>query len=132
MATRVRAAGNADARGAADDSRCARWVAQRLSPDRSRATASDVLVGPAVAVRVNRRLSSTRCERVHEAGVIVSQAVLIAIGTDWDGHGPSAHGLDPRGQVLAVELPIARTDRAGGISCWSESARSASLPEHGL
>ena len=35
-----------------------------------------------------------RDERVREAGVIASQAVLIAIGIDWDG----------RRQVLAVEL----------------------------
>jgi hypothetical protein len=35
-----------------------------------------------------------RYERVREAGVIVSQAVLIAIGIDWDG----------RRQVLAVEF----------------------------
>jgi len=35
-----------------------------------------------------------RYERVREAGVISSQAVLIAIGIDWDG----------RRQVLAVEL----------------------------
>ena len=35
-----------------------------------------------------------RYERVREAGVIVSQAVLIAIGIDWDG----------RRQILAVEL----------------------------
>src|ERR1700740_1418539 len=35
-----------------------------------------------------------RYERVRGAGVIVSQAVLIAIGIDWDG----------RRQVLAVEL----------------------------
>jgi putative transposase len=35
-----------------------------------------------------------RYERVREAGVITSQAVLIAIGIDWDG----------RRQVLAVEL----------------------------
>ena len=51
-----------------------------------------------------------RYERVREAGVIpgsspgTSQAVLIAIGIDWDGRGPSAHGLDPWGQVLVVEL----------------------------
>src|ERR1700693_3484949 len=35
-----------------------------------------------------------RYERVREAGVIASQAVLIAIGIDWDG----------RRQVLAVAL----------------------------
>src|SRR3974390_2802403 len=37
---------------------------------------------------------AARYERVREAGVIASQAVLIAIGIDWDG----------RRQVLAVEL----------------------------
>jgi transposase-like protein len=41
----------------------------------------------------NRRIDA-RYERVREAGVISSQAVLIAIGIDWDG----------RRQVLAVEL----------------------------
>jgi transposase-like protein len=35
-----------------------------------------------------------RYERVREAGVIASQAVLIAIGIDWDS----------RRQILAVEL----------------------------
>ena len=35
-----------------------------------------------------------RYERVRESGIIVSQAVLIAIGIDWDG----------RRQILAVEL----------------------------
>jgi putative transposase len=35
-----------------------------------------------------------RYERLHDAGVIVSQAVLIAIGVNWDG----------RRQVMAVEL----------------------------
>src|SRR6267154_4866514 len=45
-----------------------------------------------------------RYERVREAGVISCHAVLIAIGIDWDGRGPSAHGLDPWGQVLAVEF----------------------------
>src|SRR3546814_3010163 len=35
-----------------------------------------------------------RYERVRESGVIVSQAVLVAIGVDWEG----------RRQVLAVDL----------------------------
>src|SRR2546429_6501627 len=46
-----------------------------------------------------------RHERVREAGVITSQAVLIAIGIDWDG----------RRQVLAVEL-AQRQSRAS----WGE------------
>ena len=42
----------------------------------------------------NRPLARRSYQRVREAGVITSQAVLIAIGIDWDG----------RRQVLAVEL----------------------------
>ena len=45
-----------------------------------------------------------RYERIREAGIITSQAVLVAVGVDEDGRGPSAHGLDPWGQILAVEL----------------------------
>ncbi len=44
-----------------------------------------------------------RYEKVPEAGVIVSQAVLVAVAVDEDGRGPSAHGLDAWGQILAVE-----------------------------
>jgi len=49
-----------------------------------------------------------RYERVREAGVIVSHAVLIAIGIDWDG----------RRQILGVELAN-RESR----SSWSEFLR---------
>jgi putative transposase len=45
-----------------------------------------------------------RYEKVREAGIIVSQAVLVAVAVDGDGREPSAHGLDPWGQVLGVEL----------------------------
>ncbi len=45
-----------------------------------------------------------RYERVREAGIIVSQAVLIAVAVDGEGRGPSAHGLDPWGQVIGVDL----------------------------
>ena len=48
-----------------------------------------------------------RYERVREAGVITSQAVLIAIGIDWDA------GV----KWWRSSSPIARADRAGGISC---------------
>ena len=50
-----------------------------------------------------------RYERVREAGVIVSQAVLIAIGIDWDG----------RRQILGVELAN-RESR----SSWSDFLRA--------
>ena len=48
-----------------------------------------------------------RNEKVREAGVVRSQAVLIAIGIDWDG----------RRQVLAAEMPITRASRHGRTSC---------------
>ena len=49
-----------------------------------------------------------RYERIREAGVIVSHAVLIAIGIDWDG----------RRQILGVELAN-RESR----SSWSDFLR---------
>ena len=49
-----------------------------------------------------------RYERVRETGLIVSQAVLITIGLDWDGWR----------QMLASS-PIVRAGRAGGTSCWA-------------
>src|SRR6516165_9758961 len=50
--------------------------------------------GRALAEAFPYLILDARYERVREAGVIVSQAVLVAIGIDWDG----------RRQVLAVEL----------------------------
>ncbi len=50
--------------------------------------------GRALAEAFPYLILDARYERVREAGVISSQAVLIAIGIDWDG----------RRQVLAVEL----------------------------
>jgi transposase-like protein len=46
-----------------------------------------------------------RYERIREAGVIVSQAVLVAIGVDWDG----------RRQVLAVEMATRES-----LSSWKD------------
>jgi putative transposase len=54
-----------------------------------------------------------RYEKVREAGVIVSQAVLGAVAVDEDGRGPSAHGLDPWGQILAVELANCESRSSG-------------------
>ena len=59
--------------------------------------------GRALAEAFPYLILDARYERVREAGLIASHAVLIAIGIDWDG----------RRQVLAVEV----ADRAGGISC---------------
>ena len=57
-----------------------------------------------------------RYERVREAGVIASQAVLIAIGIDWDG----------RRQVLAVELAKPREPiELAGFLAGAEGARSS-------
>jgi putative transposase len=57
-----------------------------------------------------------RYERVREAGVIVGQPVLIAIGIEGDGRRQSPPRRRPG--VLAVERATARADRAGAISCW--------------
>lgn len=56
-----------------------------------------------------------RYEKVREAGVVMSQAVLIAIGIDWDG----------RHQVLAVEV-------ANRESCSSWKDFLLALRERGL
>jgi hypothetical protein len=68
-------------------------------------------------------------EQVREAAVIASQAVLIAIGTDWNGRGPSAHGRDPWGQVVAIELADHESRssypqrRAGSVSLQAGSMK---------
>ncbi|GLR45898.1 hypothetical protein GCM10007880_64160 [Mesorhizobium amorphae] len=41
-----------------------------------------------------RRILDARYEKVREAGIVTSQAVLIAVGIDWDG----------RRQILSVEM----------------------------
>jgi putative transposase len=56
-----------------------------------------------------------RYERVRESGIIVSQAVLTAIGIDWDG----------RRQVLAVELANRESRSSWGLPFRAEGARSA-------
>ena len=57
-----------------------------------------------------------RYERVREAGVIASQAVLIAIAIDWDGRRQSLPRRRPG--CWRSSSPTARADRAGAISCW--------------
>ena len=65
-----------------------------------------------------------RYERVREAGVIASQAVLIAIGIDWDG----------RRQVLAVELAFTEADGCTSgfkaLLIWSPAASIPIKPPH--
>jgi putative transposase len=51
-----------------------------------------------------------RYERVREAGVIVSHAVLIAIGIDWDG----------RRQILRVETPCTYISAKAATNARSE------------
>ena len=60
--------------------------------------------GRALAKALPYLILDARHERVREAGVIASHAVLIAIGIDWDG----------RRQVLAVEL----ANRESRSSWW--------------
>jgi hypothetical protein len=78
-------------------------------------SAIDVRLDDELAPFAGRRLDEgcsylildARYERVREAGVIRSQAVLLAIGIGWDG----------RRSILAVELATARAARAGATSC---------------
>ena len=72
-----------------------------------------------------------RYERVREAGVILSHAVLIAIGIDWDGRRQSLPRRRPG--CWRSSSPTARADRAGGIFCWGSrravcTASSSSSP----
>ena len=59
-----------------------------------------------------------RYEKVREAGVIASQAVLIAIGIDWDG----------RRQVIGVELANRESRSSWRDFLLGLPASSSSLP----
>ena len=54
-----------------------------------------------------------RYEKVREGGVVMSQAVLIAIGIDWDG----------RRQILAVEMANRESRSLEGLPARPEGAR---------
>jgi hypothetical protein len=59
---------------------------------------------------------------VREAGVIVSQAVLVAVAVDEDGRGPSAHGLDGvDGPLTASNVPK--------LGCRNTNGREPSMKE---
>ena len=49
-----------------------------------------------------------RYERVREAGVILSQAVLIAIGIDWDGRRQvlAVRARQPREPIELARFPV--------------------------
>ena len=61
-----------------------------------------------------------RYEKVREGGVVTSQAVLIAIGVDWDG----------RCQILAVEMANRESPRTSSSACvgGASTASSSSSP----
>jgi hypothetical protein len=61
-----------------------------------------------------------RYERVREAGVIASQAVLIAIGIDWDGR-PFGQGVPVPGAGAARPHSSAHAPRAQRV--WGNSSR---------
>jgi putative transposase len=58
-----------------------------------------------------------RYERVREAGVIRSRAVLVAIGIDWEGRR-NVLGVELANRESATSWPTARARRAGRTS-WS-------------
>ena len=74
---------------------------------------------PAFTIHVGDIISGqTRCdderyERVREAGVIRSRAVLVAIGIDWEGRRQALNlriGRDP-------PVPVSRARRANDLRC---------------
>jgi hypothetical protein len=44
-------------------------------------------------------------EKVREGGVVMSLAVLIAIGVDWDGRDPGGRNGQPREPLILEGLP---------------------------
>jgi hypothetical protein len=69
--------------------------------------------GRALAEAFPYLILDARYERVRESGVILSQAVLIAIGIDWTADA----------RCWRSSSPTARAVRAGGTSYWG--SRSA-------
>jgi transposase-like protein len=57
-----------------------------------------------------------RYEKVREGGIVTSQAVLIAVGIDWDG----------RRQILAVEMANRESHSAGKIFLLGQRERGLS------
>ena len=72
--------------------------------------------GRLLAEAVPYLILDARYERVREAGVISSQAVLIAIGIDWDGRRQSLPRRRPG--CWRSRSPTARADRAGATFSW--------------
>jgi transposase-like protein len=58
-------------------------------------------------------------------GRIVSTAVIIAVAVNGDGRGPSAHGLDPWGEVLGMDIGPSEAE-----TFWTEFLRK--LARRGL
>jgi hypothetical protein len=59
-----------------------------------------------------------RYEKVREAGIVMSQAVLIAVGIDWDG----------RRQILAVEMANRDAAVADLFAGYVDALKSAGKP----
>ena len=60
-----------------------------------------------------------RYERVREAGVIVSHAVLIAIGIDWTAAARSWGSNSPIGKAARAGATSCADSRRAGLTAWS-------------
>src|SRR6202051_867954 len=58
-------------------------------------------------------------------GHVVSVAVIVAVGVNGDGRGPSAHGLDPWGEVLGLAIGTSEAE-----TFWTDFLRK--LARRGL
>jgi transposase-like protein len=57
-----------------------------------------------------------RYERVREAGIITSQAVLVAIGVDWEGRRQS---ISPAARAVRAGKSSWKSSKAGDYTVWS-------------
>jgi len=57
--------------------------------------------------------------KVRENGRIVSVAAIVAVAVNGDGRGPSAHGLDPWGEVLGISIGASEAE-----TFWTEFLRA--------
>jgi hypothetical protein len=66
--------------------------------------------------------------KVREGGRIVSVAAIIAVAVSTDGRRPSAHGLDPWGEIIGLGIGPSEAEPFWSISsrAWSSTAWRAS------
>jgi transposase-like protein len=60
-----------------------------------------------------------RYEKVREGGIVASQAVLIAVGIDWDGRRQILGSRWPTGKASPHGAPFSRACASVGCQAWN-------------